>query len=357
MQRTLKALPPLFDLETRPIMKKAAIAHRYLAELKGVSATIPNQTILLNTLSLQEAKDSSAIENIITTHDDLFREDLFPEYMLNASAKEVSRYAFALKKGFALLKQSGLLTANHIIDIHSEMEMTRTGFRRLPGTELRNLQTGEIVYIPPQDPQDIISLMNNLERFINDNAMYDADPLIKMAVLHFQFESIHPFYDGNGRTGRILNVLYMVQQGLLDIPVLYLSRYIVRHKALYYRLLQKVRENDAWEEWVLFILDAVISTSKQTIQMVEAIRSALIDYKHAIRAKYRFYSHDLINNLFFHPYTNIEFVMRDLGVSRHTATKYLDLLCGDGLLEKHRISRSNYYVNKALFGILTRIVE
>ncbi len=357
MQKTLNALPPLFDLETRPILKTAATAHRYLAELKGVSATIPNQAILINTLSLQEAKDSSAIENIITTHDDLFREDIFPEYILNPSAEEVSRYASALKKGFALVKASGLLTANHIIDIHSEMEMSRTGFRKLPGTELRNLQTGEIVYIPPQDPQEIIGLMSNLESFINDDAMCEADPLVKMAVLHFQFESIHPFYDGNGRTGRILNVLYMVNKGLLDIPVLYLSRYIVRHKAKYYQLLQKVRESNAWEEWVLFMLDAVIATSKQTIRMVEAIRAALIDYKHAIRAKYKFYSQDLINNLFFHPYTKIEFVMRDLGVSRHTATKYLDLLCVDGLLEKHKISRSNFYVNKALFGILTRIVE
>ena len=188
MNHELKPLPPETDLETKAVLKKAALAHRYLAELKGISASIPNQNILINTLALQEAKDSSAIENIITTHDDLFREELFPEYALSASAKEVSRYVAALKKGFMLLQQSGLITANHIIDIQAEMEKTRAGFRRLPGTELRNLQTGQVVYIPPQDPDLIISLMSNLERFINDEEMYEADPLIKMAVLHFQFD-------------------------------------------------------------------------------------------------------------------------------------------------------------------------
>jgi Fic family protein len=355
MNHELKPLPPETDLETKAVLKKAALAHRYLAELKGISASIPNQNILINTLALQEAKDSSAIENIITTHDDLFREELFPEYALSASAKEVSRYVAALKKGFMLLQQSGLITANHIIDIQAEMEKTRAGFRRLPGTELRNLQTGQVVYIPPQDPDLIISLMSNLERFINDEEMYEADPLIKMAVLHFQFESIHPFYDGNGRTGRILNVLYMVNKGLLDIPVLYLSRYIVNNKADYYKLLQRTRDENAWEEWVLFMLDAVISTSRQTITIVEAIQKALLDYKHAIRAKHKFYSQDLINNLFHHPYTRIDFLMKDLGVNRHTATKYLNLLCEDGLLEKRKIARSNYYVNKLLFEILTRV--
>lgn len=355
MNHKLKPLPPEHDLETKTVLRQTAIAHRYLAELKGVSASIPNQAILINTLALQEAKDSSAIENIITTHDDLFKEEIFPEYALSASAKEVSRYVAALKLGYNLVRQSDMITANHIIDIQSEMEKTRAGFRKLPGTELRNLQTGQVVYIPPQDPEEIISLMSNLERFINDETMFEADPLIKMAVLHYQFESIHPFYDGNGRTGRILNVLYMVNKGLLDIPVLYLSRYIVNNKAQYYSLLQKVRDEDAWEQWLLYILDAVIRTSKQTIQMVEAIQKALLDYKHAIRSKHKFYSQDLINNLFHHPYTKIDFIVRDLGVNRLTATKYLNLLCEDGLLEKRKIVRSNYYVNKALFGILTRV--
>ena len=354
MKFVLKTLPPEIDLETTAVLKKAASTHRYLAELKGVSATIPNQSILINTLSLQEAKDSSAIENIITTHDDLFREDIFPEYALSAAAKEVSRYVTALKKGYSLVKSSGLLTSNQIIDIQAEMEKHRSGFRKLPGTELRNEQTGETVYIPPQGHQVIISLMSNLEKYINDDSLSDVDPLIKMAVIHYQFESIHPFYDGNGRTGRIINVLYLVLEDLLNIPVLHLSRYIVKNKGTYYRLLQQVRDKAAWEEWILFMLNAVEETSKQTILMVEAIRKALQDYKQFIRAKYKFSSQDLINNLFFHPYTKIEFIMRDIKVSRHTATKYLDALCEDGLLKKQKIIRTNYYINTALYGILTK---
>lgn len=357
MNFTLRSLPPDNDLETKQILRKAVLAHRLLAELKGVCSAIPNQTILINTLSLQEAKDSSAIENIITTHDELFREEIFPEYTLSPSAKEVSSYISALKKGYTLVRNSGLLTANHIIEIQAEMEKHRSGFRKLPGTELRNEQTGETVYTPPQDPEEIIRLMSDLEAFINDDSRYIADPLVKMAIIHYQFESIHPFYDGNGRTGRIINVLYLVNKGLLDIPVLYLSRFIVRNKEIYYRLLQMVRENNAWEEWILFMLDAIENTARQTIRMVEEIKSALQLYKQIIRAGYKFYSQDLINNLFYHPYTKIEFVMRDLGVSRPTATKYLDALCEASLLEKHKVARSNYYVNKALYGILTKVED
>lgn len=353
MDFILKNLPPDTDLETVSVLKKAASAHRFLAELKGVSATIPNQAILINTLSLQEAKDSSAIENIITTHDDLFREDIFPEYALNSAAKEVSSYVSALKTGHSLVKSSRMLTSNQIIEIQAEMEKHRSGFRQLPGTELRNEQTGKTVYIPPQNPQTIIDLMSNLERYINDKHLSAVDPLIKMAVIHYQFESIHPFYDGNGRTGRIINVLYLVLQDLLEIPVLYLSRYIVKNKPAYYHLLQKVRDEGAWEEWILFMLSAVEETSKQTILIIRQIRIALQKYKHFIRAKHKFYSQDLINNLFFHPYTKIEFMMRDLKVSRQTASKYLDALCEDGLLKKQKISRTNYYINTALYEILT----
>lgn len=355
MTYKLSKLPPDIELETKQVLRKAASAHRYLAELKGISATIPNQSILINTLSLQEAKDSSAIENIITTHDDLYREDIFPEYTISAAAKEVSLYVSALKKGYSWVKTTGLLTSNQIIDIQAELEKSRSGFRKLPGTELRNEQTGETVYTPPQNPQEIIDLMSNLEKYLNDNTQSEVDPLIKMAVLHYQFESIHPFYDGNGRTGRILNVLYLVLRNLLDIPVLYLSRYIVKNKNTYYNLLQKVRDEAAWEEWILFMLSAVEETSQQTILMVEAIRKALQDYKQHIRTHHKFFSQDLINNLFFHPYTKIEFIMRDLKVSRHTATKYLDALCEDGLLKKQKIIRTNYYINTALYSILTKV--
>lgn len=348
----LKILPPQEDLETKEVLKKVASAHRYLAELKGISASIPNQGILINTLSLQEAKDSSAIENIITTHDDLYKEEAFPEYTSNLAAKEVKNYVDALKTGFERIRKDGLLTNNHILAIQSQLENNEAGFRRLPGTELKNDQTGETVYIPPQDPGTIIKLMVNLEQVINDDTMFDVDPLIKMAIIHYQFESIHPFYDGNGRTGRIINVLYLVLKGLLDIPVLYLSRHIVQTKSEYYQLLQDVRDSDAWNEWILYMLTGIEQTSQQTIDMVHQISAALMDYKHRIRNEFRFYSQDLINNLFYHPYTRIEFLQNDLKVSRLTATKYLDCLADAGFLHKQKIGRHSYYVNKALFTIL-----
>lgn len=353
---TLAPLPPLRSdlLETGPILKKAASAHRYLAELKGVSSSIPNDGILINTLSLQEAKDSSAIESIITTNDELFRDELFPEFATSAAAKEVRNYVAALRAGFDSVRKKQLLTANIILNIHAELEKSRAGFRKLPGTELKNEQSGETIYTPPQDYETIVYLMNNLEKFINDDTILDIDPLIKMAIIHYQFESIHPFYDGNGRTGRIINVLYLVLKGLLDIPVLYLSRYIIRNKYEYYQLLQAVRDQEAWEEWILYILTAIEQTSLQTIGMVQEIKRALMMYKHRIRANHKFYSQDLINNLFFHPYTKIEFIERDLKVSRITATKYLDTLAQEGFLKKEKIGRCNYYINLALFGILSK---
>ncbi len=352
-------MPPLTPLdhlsptrfETPAILKKLASSSRKLAELKGIAGSIPNQGILINTLALQEAKDSSEVENIVTTHDELFKDDVLPESFANPAAKEVLRYRQALRVGFEQVRGSGLLTCNHIMQIQGELERNNAGFRKLPGTALKD-SGGQTVYTPPQDPAEIILLMRDLERFINEADQFDADPLIKMALIHHQFESIHPFYDGNGRTGRIVNVLYLVKEGLLDIPVLYLSQHIVRHKADYYRLLQSVRDNDRWEDWVLYLLDAVEQTAGQTIHTVQAIKTALFDYKQRIRADYRFYSQDLINNLFMHPYTKIEFVQRDLGVSRITATKYLEALTEGGFVQKQKIGRGNYYVNLALNAVL-----
>lgn len=337
--------------DTPAILKKLAISSRRLAELKGIAGSIPHQGILINTLGLQEAKDSSAIENIITTHDELFKDDVLPESFANPAAKEVLRYRQALRVGFEQVRQSGLLTANHIIGIQAELEQNNAGFRKLPGTALKD-GAGRTVYTPPQDPAEIVAMMRDLERFINDGDLLAVDPLIKMALIHHQFESIHPFYDGNGRTGRILNVLYLVKEGLLDIPVLYLSSHIVRTKADYYRLLQTVRVEDRWEEWVLYMLEAVELTAVQTIATIQAIKAALMDYKHRIRDSYKFYSQDLINNLFTHPYTKIDFIQRDLQVSRITATKYLDALAEGGFVQKQKIGRGNYYINVALNAIL-----
>ncbi len=349
--------PSLFQLqssrfETAPILKKLALASRRLAELKGAAGTIPRQSILINTLSIQEAKDSSEIENIVTTHDELFQEDLSPGSTLSPAAKEVLRYRETLWKGFDSVRQSGLLTVNHILEIQAALEHNNAGLRNVPGTVLKD-GAGQTVYTPPQDAQAIASLMADLERFINDSAAFDADPLIKMALIHHQFESIHPFYDGNGRTGRIINVLYLVKEGLLDIPVLYLSRHMVGTKADYYRLLQSVRTQDTWEDWVLYLLTAIEHTAIEAVATIEAIRTALFDYKHRIRDRFKFYSQDLINNLFTHPYTKIEFVERDLGVTRLTATRYLESLTTAGLLVKQKIGRTNYFINPALTSILT----
>ena len=337
--------------ETPAILKLLASSSRKLAELKGIAASIPNQGILINTLGLQEAKDSSEIENIVTTHDELFKDEVLPETFANPAAKEVLRYRQALMVGFELVRQSGLLTSNNIIKIQGELERNNAGFRKLPGTALKD-GSGRTVYTPPQDPEEIKSLMRDLERFINEPDLFDADPLIKMALIHHQFESIHPFYDGNGRTGRIINVLYLVKEGLLDIPVLYLSQHIVRNKRAYYDLLQRVRIDDVWEDWVLYMLEAVEMTAGRTLLTVQAIKTALMDYKHRIRDQHKFYSQDLINNLFSHPYTKIEFLQRDLKVSRMTATRYLDALSDTGFLIKRKIGRGNFYVNVALNQIL-----
>ncbi len=348
--RSLEQLDPA-RFDTPAILKKLVSSSRRLAELKGIAASIPNQGILINTLGLQEAKDSSEIENIVTTHDELFKDEVLPEAFANPAAKEVLRYRQALRVGFEQVRASGLLTANHILQIQSELERNNAGFRKLPGTALKD-GAGQTVYTPPQDPAEIVALMRDLERFLNEPDALLVDPLIKMALAHHQFESIHPFYDGNGRTGRIVNVLYLVKEGLLDIPVLYLSKHIVRTKADYYRLLQSVRDDDTWEDWVLYMLEAVEQTATQALATIHGIKTALFDYKHRIRAEHKFYSQDLINNLFTHPYTKIDFVQRDLGVSRLTATKYLDALAASGFVQKQKIGRSNYYVNQALSAIL-----
>ncbi len=339
--------------ETVSVLKKLNAATRQLAELKGRAATIPNQAILINTLAIQEAKDSSEIENIITTHDELFQEDLTPASRLTPAAKEVLRYREALWLGFHAIQQDGLLTNRSILKMQALLEENDAGFRRVPGTELKNHQTGETVYTPPQDAHEIEDLMEDVQKFINDPVARDVDPLLRMALLHHRFESIHPFYDGNGRTGRILNVLYLVKEGLLDIPTLYLSRYILHTKQEYYRLLQELRSRDSWEDWFVYILTGVEQTASATIDTIGQIKHCLQDYKIRIRKEHRFYSQDLINNLFTHPYTKIEFVQQDLKVTRVTATKYLNELCETGFLHKHKIGRTNYYVNPPLASILS----
>lgn len=356
MSSAIKTLPIARDVENKTILKKTAKAHQALAELKGVANSIPNESILINTLSLQEAKDSSAIENIVTTHDELFQSDVFTQQFKSIAAKEVFNYARALQSGFRMVKENGLLINSYILEIQAELEENNAGFRKVPGTSLKNDKTGEVVYTPPQHQDEIIDLMKNLEEFINNPDLSDLDPLVKMAIIHHQFESIHPFYDGNGRTGRIINILYLVKEDLLKIPILYLSRYINVNKADYYRLLQEVRDNDNWEDWILFMLEGVEQTSRQTIVLIEGIKKEMAVFKNKMRTDLtKIYSQDLLNNLFRHPYTKIEFVMKELNVSRITATRYLDELVRIGLLEKLKMGRDNYYINGTLLHLLANV--
>jgi Fic family protein len=347
-------LPYAEDLETKSILKQLPAAHAALAELKGIVRSIPNQIILLNTLGIQEAKDSSSVENIITTHDELYKANLDFEVNTSPDVKEVQNYVAAMKRGFELLQTRGLLTNQTILKIQETLEGNNAGFRKLAGTALKNAQTGEIVYLPPQDPNEILSLMANLEQFINDPELSDYDPLVKMAIIHYQFESIHPFYDGNGRTGRILNILYLIMTGLQKLPILYLSSHIIRNKPDYYRLLQGVRENGDWESWISYMIRGVENTARETILLIEELKILIPEMQVLLRTRYKFYSQELLNNLFEHPYTKIEFLVRDLGVSRITAANYLNQLAADGVLRKERLGTGNYYVNERLFELLSR---
>jgi Fic family protein len=351
----IQPLPLPFDVETKKVLKKAIEAGQYLAELKGVAHTIPNKSILINTLILQEAKDSSAIENIITTHDELFKADVFTEHIQSWETKEVMNYVAALKHGFELVTTKGFLSNNFICEIQAILENNKAGFRTQMGTVIKNTTTGEVLHTPPQDHEAIVQLMKNLEKYINDNDVEDLHPLVKMAIIHFQFESIHPFYDGNGRTGRIVNILYLTLNGLLDLPILYLSRYIIQHKPDYYKLLQTVRNKNDWESWVLFMLDSITQTAEETIQLIHGVNQLMTDYKNRIRQVLpKIYSKDLLETIFKHPYTKIEHLERDLEISYLTARSYLDKLTDTELMQKQKINKTNFYINPALIDLFTQ---
>lgn len=350
-------LPLDYDFETKKVLKQLNKANRRLAELKGVALTIPNENILLSSLVLQEAMDSSAVENIVTTSDDLYKADLdFKAGIVNAAAKEVLNYRQAMQRGFEMVRHNHLLTINQIKEIQQALESNNAGFRSVPGTKLKSSK-GDVIYTPPQDAQDIRRQMANLEAYINVPEMHDIDPLIKLAIIHHQFESIHPFYDGNGRTGRIIAILYLVINDLLDLPILYLSRYITHNKGKYYQLIQAIRDNapdnfHQWEEWILFILKGIEETSIDTTRLVKNISSLMAEYKSILRPLFgQQYKHELINNLFFHPYTKIEFMEKDMMVQRKTAAKYLDKIVQTGLLQKMKLGKSNYYINTALMEL------
>lgn len=354
----IPALPLDFDFETKNILRQLSKSNRRLAELKGVALTIPNENILLSSLVLQEALDSSAVENIVTTSDELYRAELdIKGEISNAAAKEVLNYRQAMQVGFEMVRKKKLLTLNVVKQIQKELEHNNAGFRTVSGTKLKTSK-GDVVYTPPQTGEEVAKYMSNLEKYINTQELQDIDPLIKMAIIHHQFESIHPFYDGNGRTGRIISILYLVMNDLLDLPILYLSRYITYNKSEYYRLIQEIRDTapdnfNVWEEWIVFMLKGVEETAIETIRLVKSISALMAKYKSILKPLFgKQYKHELINNLFFHPYTKIEFMERDMAVQRKTAAKYLDTIVQEtGLLQKQKLGRSNYYINTELIEL------
>ena len=347
----LPLLPPAAELETKAVLKEAIEANRMLANLRGLAAQIPNQGVLINSIVLQEARLSSEIENIVTTNDELYRADAHADGATDAHTKEVLRYREALKFGFDALKNRPL-TTNLFVDMVRIIKQQDIGVRRTVGTALKDA-AGEVVYTPPVGEALLRDKLTNMEQFIH--ADDGLDPLVKMAVQHYQFEAIHPFDDGNGRTGRILNLLYLVQAGLLDIPVLFLSRYIMANKAAYYAGLRAVTEQQAWEPWLLYMLRGVTSTAQQTFEQVTRIRGLMEEVRARVqRDAPGIYSKDLIEVIFRHPYTKIQFLV-DAGLAkRQTASAYLQTLAGLGVLSPRKMGREMYYINDALFAELVR---
>jgi Fic family protein len=350
----LPMLPPKAEVETKATLKKVISAGRALAELKGLGGTIPNQTILVNSIILQEAKASSEIENIVTTHDALFQAFSAKTSQIDLATKEVLRYREALWEGFSALKKRPLLTTNLFIRIVQTIRANKAGIRNTPGTKVANSKTGDVVFTPPEGENIIRNMLKNLEDYIH--AEDEVDSLIKLALIHYQFEAIHPFTDGNGRTGRILNILYLTQNHLLDLPVLYLSKYIIEQKSDYYRLLRAVTEHQVWEPWILYMLDAVEQTALYTRDKILAIRALLIKTLEFTKDNLpsRVYSKDLIELLFSRPYTKAQFLVDAGIVKRQAAAEYLKILEEIGVLSSQKVGKENLYLNTKLYEILSK---
>lgn len=351
MKDKLEKLPLKQDIETKRILKQLSMTNRALAELKGIVQTIPNPNIIINTVMINEAKNSSEIENIVTTHDEIYKAMIKP-VDTTPFAKEVVDYRTAIWKGFELVREKGIIDNSVITMIQEEIEHNKAGIRRTLGTVIKDTVTDEVVYTPPQDYNEIMDYMQNLEEYMNvDNDT--IDPLIKLAIIHYQFESIHPFYDGNGRTGRILNILYLVLKELINTPILYLSKYIIRNKKKYYDLFQKTRETGNYEEWIIYILTGVEEMSYETISIIEKIREAMNQMKCELKEKLpKMYSKELLEALFYEFYTKIPYIVEILKVSEKTAQKYLDQLVTLNILSSEKIGRERIYKNDKLFNII-----
>lgn len=350
----LPLLPPEEELETKAVLRKAIAANKALAELKGAGDLIPNQGVLINAIVLQEAKLSSEIENVVTTNDELYRAFADAGQTANPYTKEVLHYSEALWHGCELLKKRNrLLTTNLFIELFQIVKQTTEGLRRGAGTKLANPASKKIIYTPPEGENVLRAKLANLEKFIHGHD--ELDPLIKLAVLHYQFEAIHPFSDGNGRTGRIINILYLLDRGLIDTPVLYLSRYIIENKDGYYRALRKVTETGAWESWVLYMLEGVEETARSTRGRIVAIKELMNKTADTVRKKApKIYSKDLVEVIFRQPYSKIKF-LEEMGIgNRQTASVYLKGLEEIGVLRGVKRGREVYYLNGKFLDLLAK---
>jgi Fic family protein len=348
----LKKLPPERNkVETVLILRQLSKTSQSIGELKGIAKTIPIQAMLINAVVLQEAKDSSEIENIITTQDELYKA-LASQNKQPSQIKEVINYRKAIFTGFKLIKKQGFLRTEDIETIQKTIIENNAGIRAMSGTVLKNDKTGEIVYTPPQEKGEILDLLSNFLEHFNINQT-DLSPLINLAILHYQFESIHPFYDGNGRTGRILNILYLIINDLLDIPILYLSSYINDNKSKYYKFLNQVNKTDQWEDYILFMLKAVEETANYTIEKIGRIKIQLEKTIEKVKVEApKIYRKELVEMIFEQPYSKIEFVVDKLKVERKAASRYLKNLEEIGVLKLEKIGRENLYLNKELIEIL-----
>ena len=342
-----------YNLKTSKILETLNNASRSLAELKGFANSIPNQHILINAITINEAKDSSAIENIVTTHDSIYKV-LTESGFREEAAKEVVDYRSAIWRGYEIIKEKGFISTNILVELQAMIEPNKTGIRKNPGTKLINSVTGDIIYTPPQRESEIRDLLKNLEDYIN-NFEDEIDPLIKMSLIHYQFESIHPFYDGNGRTGRILNILYLVLNNLLESPIIYLSNYINKTKNEYYKLFTEFREKDNYEDWIIYILKGIEETSKNTIELIKKIQEEMNSYKVEFMKKLpKIYSDELLDSLFFEVYTKINYIETRCGVTRQTASTYLNGLVEAGLLDYEKVGRESIYKNTRLINLLRK---
>lgn len=351
---TLPDLPPQADLETTEIFKLCIQANKLLAELKGYCRTLPNPNLLLNTIILQESKESSAIENIVTTQDELYKASLSDtDRIKNPAAKEVIQYREAMYWGLEQILKTELITTNLLVGIMQKLRATDEGIRKNTGTKLANPNTKGVVYTPPEGEQNIREKLAQLEKFINDDSYSNLDPLVKMALIHYQFEAIHPFTDGNGRTGRILNVLYLINKDLLGLPILYLSRYIIQNKPDYYRLLKEVTEKNNWTDWVKFVVQGVGETAAMTLKKINAILELKEQAQPVIKEILKSsYSKELLDLLYSYPYIKISVLEEHEIAKRQTAAEYLKKLENGGLLSAIKFGKEVYYINDRLMNVL-----